>query len=63
MRAIIGVLLVVLGLVQVGLLPTPFHAVEGAARPLLRQQARLRRDRPVAGYGLFGFGYLLAGFG
>lgn len=63
LRTVIGVLLLGLGLVQIGLLPSPFHAVEGAARPMLRRQARLRRDRPVAGYGLFGFGYVLAGFG
>lgn len=63
LRTIVGVLLVGLGLVQVGVLPTPFHAVDGAARPMLRRQARLRRDRPLAGYGLFGFGYVLAGFG
>ena len=62
LRAIVGVLLVGLGLVQMGAMPTPFHAVESAARPLLRRQARLRRERPVAGYGLFGFGYVLAGF-
>lgn len=63
-RAMVGVLLVVLGLVQVGVLPTPFHVVEGTARPIMRHQARLRRRaHPLAGYALFGFGYVLAGFG
>ena len=62
-RSVVGVLLVALGLVQVGVLPTPFHAVDRATRPMMRRQARLRRTRPVAGYGLFGFGYVLAGFG
>lgn len=62
-RGVVGVLLVILGLVQVGVVPSPFHRVEQAARPVLRRQARLRRRHPVLGYGLFGFGYVLAGFG
>lgn len=62
-RGIIGGLLILLGLVQVGVLASPFHAVEHAAQPMLRRQARLRREHPVAGHGLFGFGYVLAGFG
>ena len=62
-RGIIGGLLVLLGLVQIGVLPTPFHAVERTAQPVLRRQARLRREHPVAGHGMFGFGYVLAGFG
>lgn len=62
-RAVVGALLVILGLVQVGVLPTPFHAVGRGAQPMMRRQARLRRRRPVVGYGLFGFGYVLAGFG
>lgn len=64
LRATIGVLLIALGLVQSGVLlgridvaDRLFHA------PLARRQARLRRRQPVAGYALFGFGYLLAGFG
>jgi cytochrome c biogenesis protein CcdA/copper chaperone CopZ len=63
LRLVIGVLLVGLGLVQVGALPSPFHALERTAQPMLRRQARLRRQHPVAGYGLLGFGYVLAGFG
>ena len=62
-RATVGVLLVVLGLVQIGVVPSPFHAVEHTVRPLLRRQARLRREHPVAGHAAFGFGYVLAGFG
>ncbi len=62
-RSVVGVVLVVLGLVQAGVLPTPFHALERTARPMMRRQARLRREHPVAGHALFGFGYVLAGFG
>jgi cytochrome c biogenesis protein CcdA len=62
-RAVVGVLLVFLGLIQTGRLPFSMHAVEELARPLSRRSAKLRRERPVAGFGLFGFGYVLAGFG
>jgi cytochrome c biogenesis protein CcdA len=62
-RAIVGSLLVLLGLIQLNVLPVSFLVVEEAAKPLLARQARLRRDRPALAFGLFGFGYLLAGFG
>jgi hypothetical protein len=62
-RAVVGSLLILLGLMQLNLLPVSFLAVEDAAKPLLARQARLRRDRPALAFGLFGFGYLLAGFG
>lgn len=62
-RSIVGVLLIVLGLIQTGRLPWSFHFVERLSEPLTRRQARLRRERPVAGFALFGFGYVLAGFG
>jgi copper chaperone CopZ/cytochrome c biogenesis protein CcdA len=63
LRAVVGALLILLGLVQLGVLPNPLHAVEALAKPLLRAQARERRRRATLGFGLFGFGYLLAGFG
>jgi copper chaperone CopZ/cytochrome c biogenesis protein CcdA len=62
-RTTVGLLLIVLGLIQVGRLPFSMHAVEDAARPLSRRSAKLRREHPVAGFGLFGFAYVLAGFG
>lgn len=62
-RAIVGLFLIALGLAQLGVLPYPLHAVEHWARPLLRAHARFRRRNAVLGLGLFGFGYLLAGFG
>jgi cytochrome c biogenesis protein CcdA/copper chaperone CopZ len=62
-RTVVGVLLIVLGLMQAGVLPFSLHAMEHVSRPLMRSQARARRTRPVLGFGLFGFGYLLAGFG
>ncbi len=62
-RSIVGVLLIALGLIQLGRLPLSMHAVEDAIRPLSRRSAKLRRQRPVAGFTMFGFSYVLAGFG
>jgi len=62
-RVVVGSLLIFLGLIQVGVLPLSMHAVGSLAQPLLKEQARLRRDRPVMGFALFGFSYVLAGFG
>ncbi len=62
-RTVVGLLLMLLGLIQLGVIPVSFHAVEGVSTPLLRRQARLRREKPTLGFGLFGFAYLLAGFG
>jgi cytochrome c-type biogenesis protein len=63
LRATVGAILILLGLVQLGVLPSPMHAVERISAPITRRQARLRRDKPIAGFALFGFGYVLAGFG
>lgn len=62
-RIVVGLVLVFLGLVQTEVLPFSFHAVERATRPVAEAQARFRRRHPVAGFAVFGFGYLLAGFG
>lgn len=62
-RVAVGLLLIFLGLIQMGVLPLSMHRVSRLAEPLLRGQARLRRERPVFGFGMFGFGYVLAGFG
>lgn len=62
-RAVVGVLLILFGLIQLNVLPVSLLAIEDAARPLLGRQARMRRDHPAVAFGLFGFAYLLAGFG
>lgn len=62
-RAVVGALLILFGLIQLNVLPVSLLAIEDAAKPLLARQARLRRERPAVAFGLFGFGYLLAGFG
>ena len=62
-RLAVGSFLILLGLIQMEALPVSFQAVADAARGLLRAQARLRQKRPTVGFAVFGFGYLLAGFG
>lgn len=62
-RAVVGIVLVVLGLAQTGRLQLNLRQFEPAVHGFLRRQARLRRKRPVAGTAVFGFGYLAAGFG
>lgn len=62
-RGLVGAALILLGLVQLGVLRAPFHVVERLAHPLSQRQARLRREHPVAGFAVFGFAYMLAGFG
>lgn len=63
LRGAAGAALVLLGLIQTGRISANFHRVADAVRPLLSVQARLRRRRPTFGYALFGFAYVLAGFG
>lgn len=64
LRIAVGSLLLVLGLIQAELLPISFHRFgDRIARPVLSAQDHLRRRHPLGGLVLFGFGYLLAGFG
>lgn len=62
-RITVGILLVLLGLIQAGVLPVSFHVLERFTQPLLRRQAGFRREHPVAGSTAFGFAYLIIGFG
>ena len=63
LRGFVGVGLIVFGLIQIGTLSVNLRQLEPAVHGLLRRQASLRRRRPAAGYMLFGFAYLVAGFG
>jgi len=59
-----GAFLIILGLAQTGVFSIPlFGRIKESAAPLQRAQSRLERVHPAAGFFLFGFGYLLAGFG
>lgn len=63
LRIVVGAGLVIFGLVQLGVLRVDLRRFEPATHGFLRAQAKLRRRRPFAGFVLFGFVYLLAGFG
>lgn len=63
LRIVIGAFLIFLGLAQTGHLSLPFGRVADLARPIQKAQAKVRRERSTLGFGLFGFGYILAGFG
>lgn len=62
-RLAIGSLLILLGLIQLEVIPFSFHGVENLAQPLLKYQAQLQREHPILAFAVFGFGYLIAGFG
>lgn len=63
-RLVIGVLLILLGLIQIGVIRAAFgDGMHTVTSPVMRRQAKLRREHPTAGFGLFGFIYILAGFG
>lgn len=62
-RIAVGLLLVALGLVQLGRIRVSLRRFEPAVHGYLRRQAEVRRRRPFLGFTLFGFGYLVAGFG
>lgn len=58
-----GVLLLLLGLMQRRGVSPGSGAIYAVARPFVRAQASLRRERPSLAFGLLGFSYVLAGFG
>jgi cytochrome c-type biogenesis protein len=62
-RGIVGILMITLGLMQLGFLPISLHMVERISRPVMRSGAQFRSTNLFLGFVLFGFGYLLAGFG
>ncbi len=62
-RLAAGGVLVLLGVFQWRGVSPGSGAVYRAAKPLMSAQARLRKERPTLAFGLFGFGYVLAGFG
>lgn len=58
-----GLLLLLLGVLQWRGISPGSDAVYAVAHPLVRVQARMRREHPSLAFGLFGFSYILAGFG
>ena len=62
-RLVTGFVLILFGLIQLEVIPVSFHGVANLAQPVLKYQAELRRGYPTLAFAVFGFGYLLAGFG
>lgn len=62
-RLLTGSVLIILGLMQLGMLPNVLSAAIRIVSPLMRYQARHRRRRPALSFFVFGFAYPLAGFG
>ncbi len=63
LRAVVGTALVIFGLAQTNRLRVNLRRFEPGLHRVLGRQAALRRRRPLTGFVLFGFLYLLAGFG
>lgn len=63
LRLAVGLVLIGFGLWQVRGKSLTFPWLNRALRPLWTKQAQLRRRQTMVSYGLYGFGYTLAGFG
>lgn len=63
LRVIVGAALICFGLIQLNRINIDLRRFEPRLHRVLRKQAELRRRRPFGGFVLFGFVYLLAGFG
>lgn len=62
-RGLVGTLLIVLGLIQLSVLRVSLRRFESASHAFLGQQADPGNRSSMVRFGLFGFVYLLAGFG
>ncbi len=63
LRFFLGAFLVFLGIAQLGFLTLPFGKISGAIAPLYRARIRLRTTYPTLAFFLWGFSYVLGGFG
>jgi len=63
LRVIVGGVLILLGIIQLGYLVFPFDKFTSVVTPIRKLQIRIRDEHPMGGFFLFGFAYILTGFG
>ncbi|MFZ1398198.1 MAG: hypothetical protein WAS33_14940 [Candidatus Promineifilaceae bacterium] len=63
LRVLVGLVLISFGLWQLQRRSLNVGWLNQALQPLWRKQTKLRRQQTTLSYGLYGFGYILAGFG
>ena len=63
LRLLVGLLLISFGVWQLRAQSLNTRGFNRALQPLWELQFRLRKRQSTLGYGLYGFGYVLAGFG
>jgi cytochrome c biogenesis protein CcdA len=63
LRAVVGLFLIVMGLAQLGKIHIPFGNLAQLAQPIDRRRAEIGDETKFTSHVLYGFGYLVAGFG
>ncbi len=63
LRVVVGLVLIVMGLVQLGKVRLSFSRVASLAAPIERRRSETGERQWFLNHVLFGFGYLMAGFG
>ena len=63
LRGVVAVVIVAAGLIQLGVLSVPFWRVARLAQPIDRLRLAATTEHRRVAQGLYGFGFVLAGFG
>lgn len=63
LRGVVAGLLIVMGLIQLGRVRNPFGRLTRLAEPIDRARSDLGDETKLTSHVLYGFGYLIAGFG
>lgn len=63
LRALVSLVIIGAGLAQLGRLRLPFWRVPPLARPIDQRRSDMSQDHPHAAHVLYGFGFIIAGFG
>lgn len=63
LRAVVATVLIVMGLIQIGRVRNPFGGLTRLVEPIDRARRDVGDDSSLRSHVLYGFGYLVAGFG